>query len=163
MPSLAATFKSEIRRLAAREVKKALRPLRRMQKQIKALRLVSRTQRRNIASVDRRVDRLKARVASRRAGAAGSPRGRGASPGSVRALRSRMGMSRKQFARVVGVSAGSIFGWESGRTLPRGASLERLRKVRRMGIREARARAGPGRRSPRRTRRRKGGRRRRSA
>jgi hypothetical protein len=36
-------------------------------------------------------------------------------------VRDRMRMTREQFAKLVGVSPGSIFGWESGRTQPGGA------------------------------------------
>jgi hypothetical protein len=54
-------------------------------------------------------------------------------------------MPRIAFAKLVGVSPGSIFGWETGRTLPRGRSVARLREVRKMRLRGARNAAGPGR------------------
>ncbi len=53
-------------------------------------------------------------------------------------------MTREQFARLLGVSPGSIFGWETGRTTPRGRSAARFLEVRKLGVRKVRASAGPG-------------------
>ena len=133
MPTLAATLRSEIRRLAAKEVQKALKPLRRAQRQLRSARLALRQQRRALAALERRLARLKLRAV-----AASGARGRRISPEGIHALRGRLGMSRKAFAALLGVSPGSIFGWESGRTLPRGRSRARLAEVRRMGVRAAR-------------------------
>jgi putative transcriptional regulator len=138
MPNLAATLKSEIRRLAAREMRRGLQPLRRMQKQVKALRQSSRSHRYALAGLKRRLLRMKAAVRA----TAGGRGGRGAqmSPEAIAAMRRGLGMSRVHFAELLGVSPGSIFGWEKGRTLPRGHSVDRLRDVRKMGVRAARAR-----------------------
>ena len=156
MPTLAAALKQEVRRLAAREVKKVLRPLRKVQRQMKALRLDSRGYRRTLASVERRFVRLKARVGR---GAGGSAqRGRRIAADTVRALRSRLAMTRLQFAKVLDVSPGSIFGWESGRTAPRGKNVARILELKKMGVRKARAKASgaPKRRSAANGRRRRG-------
>jgi DNA-binding transcriptional regulator YiaG len=140
MATLASALKSEVRRVAASEVKKVLRPVRRLLKQVKTLRQAARDQRRNLASVEARMDRLKLRLALRRA------RGKGprVSADSIRSFRSRVAMTREQFARLLGVSPGSIFGWETGRTTPRGRSAARFLEVRKLGVRKVRAGAGPG-------------------
>jgi DNA-binding transcriptional regulator YiaG len=138
MPNFASTLRTEVRRVAARETRKTLRKLRRLQIQVKALRLAARGHRRNMATMERRIQRLKARVRTAPGAAAPGPRGRRMAPESIRALRAQLGMSRKDFARVVGVSPGSIFGWENGRNVPRGRSAARLRQVRQMGVRRAR-------------------------
>jgi DNA-binding transcriptional regulator YiaG len=120
MPTLAATLKLEIRRLAAREAKRLLRPLRRAQKQIKALKLVSAGHKRGFASLERRLGRLVARVRpgkSARRLPNGEPR---LAPKEIRKLRGPF--TRLEFSRRLGVSTGSIFGWETGRTIPRGRS-----------------------------------------
>ena len=120
MPTLAATLKLEIRRLAAREAKRLLRPLRRAQKQIKALKLVSVGHKRGFASLERRLGRLVARVRPGKAARrlpSGEPR---LSPKEIRKLRGPF--TRLEFSRRLGVSTGSIFGWETGRTIPRGRS-----------------------------------------
>ncbi|MGB2754702.1 MAG: helix-turn-helix domain-containing protein [Phycisphaerae bacterium] len=59
---------------------------------------------------------------------------------SVKAQRARLGLSAKDFGRLVGVSALTVYSWESGRSRPRKKQLAGLAGVRRMGKREARKR-----------------------
>jgi len=138
MPRLTTVLKLEISRLAAKEVRRIARPLGRIKKQMKALRLTHHAQRRALASIEKRVLRLRSRALGSVPGSSG--RG-GVSAESIRALRARLGMTRKQFAAVLGVSPGSIFGWETGRTVPRGKSLERLAEIRKKGVRAVRSQA----------------------
>jgi len=128
MPTLAATLKNEIRRITAREMKKALKPLRRIVRQMKAVRLLTRAQRVTISRVQRRLERVSLRGAAgrRRRRADDGPR---IAPAAIRTLRKRMKMTRVQFAKSVGVSPGSIFGWETGRSTPRGHSRQRLVEI----------------------------------
>ena len=140
--TFAAALKDAIRRASARETQKTLRRLRRLQRQVKALRQEARAHRRIVTGVERRFARLKARVL--RTGVSAGP-GRPLTPQSLRSLRERLGMPRIEFAKLLGVSPGSIFGWETGRTLPRGRSVARLREVRKMGVRAARGGATGGR------------------
>ena len=137
--TLASALKDVIRRATTRETQKTVRRLRRLQRQVKALRQEACAQRRIVAGVERRFARLKARVL--RTGVSAGP-GRPLTPQSIRSLRERLGMPRIEFAKLLGVSPGSIFGWETGRTLPRGRSVARLREVRKMGLRAARGEAG---------------------
>jgi DNA-binding transcriptional regulator YiaG len=158
MPTLAATLRTEIRRLAAVEVQKALWRLRRIQKQVNALRTASRRHKRALSGIERGVRRLTDRLASRgsRAGAHAPARGPRVPPRTIRALRRRLKLTRVQFAKLVGVSPGSIFGWETGRTVPRGGSRARLVELKKAGPRalqrRARGVAGRGRRRRRRAR-----------
>ena len=142
--TLAGALKAEVRRLAAKEVQKGLRTVRNLQRQIKKLRLAARAHRRGLRAVERSFGRLESRIPS------GGRRGRGArlSGEDIRALRARLGMTREQFARLLSVSPGSIFGWETGRTVPRGRSMARVLEVRKMGVRRARAQAAPASRKP---------------
>jgi len=148
--TLASALKDAVRRASSRETQKTLRRLRRMQRQVKALRQEARAQRRIVAGVERRFARLKTRVL--RTGVSAGP-GRPLTPQSIRSLRERLGMPRVEFAKLLGVSPGSIFGWETGRTLPRGRSVARLREVRKMGVRAARGQGKKGRRAGRRRKR----------
>lgn len=66
-------------------------------------------------------------------------RGRPLSGQSIRRLRDKLRLTREQFARALQVSAGSIFGWESGRTVPRANSLKRFEELRKMSVKDARA------------------------
>ena len=95
-----------------------------------------------VVRVERRFTRLRARAL--RTGVSAGP-GRPITPQSIRSLRERLGMPRIKFAKLVGVSPGSIFGWETGCTLPRGRSVARLREVRKMGLRNARKAMSAGR------------------
>jgi hypothetical protein len=160
MSSFAAALKAELRRQAARESRRTVRTLRRLQKQVKDLRLINRAQSTGLGALKRRFERLKSRVAKARAGMgrrlSGGLPGRPLTPESIQRLRERLGVSRAAFAKLLGVSSGSIFGWEKGRTVPRGSSRARLSQVRKMGLRAARARVGPG---PARRGRRRGGKR----
>lgn len=141
--TLASLLKDIIRRESAREMQRAMRRVRHLQRQVKALRHQSSARRRIVTKVERRFARLKARLL--RSGTADGP-GRPLTPQSIRSFRERLGMPRIEFAKLVGVSPGSIFGWETGRTLPRIRSVARLHELRKMGLRGAReaASAGPG-------------------
>jgi len=134
--TLTAALKAATRRAAARETQKAIRRIRRLQREVRALGQVSRAHRRAVAGLERRFARLKARAL--RTGVSVGP-GRPVTPQSIRALREKLGMPRNEFAKLVGVSPGSIFGWETGRALPRGRSVAKLREVRKMGLRAARS------------------------
>jgi len=59
---------------------------------------------------------------------------------SVKAQRARLGLSAKDFGRLVGVSALTIYSWESGKSRPRKKQLPGLAAVRGLGKREARQR-----------------------
>ncbi len=133
MPTLAATLRHEIRRLAKAEVARALRPLARMKKQVKSLRLGSRGSRRALASLERGLRRLSDRLSAQslRARIRRPSAGPRVAPRVIRALRDGLHMTRLEFAKLLRVSPGSIFGWETGRTIPRGGSRARLIALRR--------------------------------
>jgi DNA-binding transcriptional regulator YiaG len=59
---------------------------------------------------------------------------------SVKAQRAHLGLSAKDFGRLVGVSALTIYSWESGKSRPRAKQLAGLAPIRRLGKREARQR-----------------------
>jgi hypothetical protein len=140
--SLAAALRVEVRRFLGRDLRKALRPLRSVERRLKTLRDNAKAQRRALRAVERRFERLHRRVG----GAGGRGRRGQISAEGIRSLRARLGMSRAAFAKLVGVSPGSIFGWETGRTVPRGRSMARVIEVRKMGVRRARAASPPARR-----------------
>ena len=56
---------------------------------------------------------------------------------SVRAQRERLGLSQADYAKLVGVSAMTIYNWESGNSRPRSEQLAALVAVRKLGKREA--------------------------
>jgi Helix-turn-helix domain len=146
-PSLAAALKAEVRRHTLREVKKTKTRLRQLQKAMTMLRREVRKDRTVIGRLKARLGRVRVAAANRGRRRGDGP-GRRTSPHTIRALRERMGLSRLQFSKLLGVSPGSIFGWETGRTTPRRGSLARFRALKKGGVKAARAQAGtvPGRR-----------------
>lgn len=141
-PSLAVALKGEIRRHASREALKIRTRLRQLQKAVTLLRREVRKDHTVIGRLRARLGRVKAVSAARPGRRRGEGPGRRTSPHTIRALRERMGMSRLQFAKLLAVSPGSIFGWEMGRTTPRRESLARFRALKKGGLKAARAEAG---------------------
>ena len=60
------------------------------------------------------------------------------SPRLIRVGRARLGLSREDFAKLVGVSAGAVVAWEGGRSKPREEARKALIAVRKLGKRDAR-------------------------
>jgi Helix-turn-helix domain len=144
VPNVMGVLRAEIRRLARKETKQELGALK---KQVTMLR-------RRLAEWNRRMQGVEAR-ARQLVRTAGAPaRGAGDddeggkqirfSSAWVRAHRKKLGMSRQLYARLVGVSAQTIMGWEAGRTRPRRAALRTWRSIRGKGLRELRAMLGGG-------------------
>jgi transcriptional regulator with XRE-family HTH domain len=56
---------------------------------------------------------------------------------SLAAQRKRLGLSAAALARLLGVSALSVYKWESGNTRPRAKQIQAIAALRGMGKREA--------------------------
>ncbi len=132
MPNFAGALKGEIRRLARKEVRESVTPLRKL---VAGLRRRVAQQRRLIAELERG-----ARRSTKQGRAAEAPATEESqirfSPAWVKRHRKKLKMSRRVYAKLVGVSAQSIFGWEAGRSRPRRSALESWRRIRGMGKRE---------------------------
>jgi len=113
-------------------VTRALKRVDRLEQELEGLRESGRSERRRVAKLERKLERLRLRAAK--------PGGRGESdaaeetmsPQAIRRLRGSL--PRIRFAKLVGVSPGSIFGWETGRTTPRGRSQKRLIEIEKLGL-----------------------------
>lgn len=144
MPNFAATLKDEISRLSRREIKRQMLPVRR----------ASTAHRKHIASLKREVARLEKLVStlSRRGPAAVAPATRGAAANEATgqrfqarglvSLRKRLGLSAAELAKLVGVSAQSIYNWEHRKASPRRSQIAQIAQLRGLGKKEARARLG---------------------
>ena len=121
MASLTSAIRSQFKRYAVVASAPLSRRLDRLKKKLIAVRRENRRLRRD-------VDRLLARREGRRV-ASGRAMAPTIPPAQIRAARAREGLSRLAFSRLVGVSPGSIFLWETGRAVPRAHSLERLQRV----------------------------------
>jgi DNA-binding transcriptional regulator YiaG len=138
-PSFATALKNEVRRHSVREIAKTKLRLRKLQKEITLLRREARKDRTVVGRLKQKLGRVGARAASAGMKRKGDGPGRRTSPHTIKALRERLGMSRLAFAKVLGVSPGSIFGWESGRTTPRRESLAQFRALKKGGLKAAKA------------------------
>lgn len=135
MPNLASVLKDEVRRLARKEIKTELAPTKKASAQ----------HRRDIAALKRQVaDQAKQINALKRAGRAQHGTGDASaataarfSPGWLRSHREKLDLSAADYAALVGVSAQTVYNWESGKTRPMAQQLESWSKVRRLGKREA--------------------------
>lgn len=132
MPDLAQAFKAEIQRLARRELKLQLDPLR---KQITQ-------QRKDIASLKKAVQtatkqRPAARPVTHEVVALGHRSGRlRFTAQGFRTNRKRLGLSVEQMAELIGVSTATIYNWEQGKTSPRQSQLPAIAALRGVGKRE---------------------------
>jgi DNA-binding transcriptional regulator YiaG len=142
MPNIGAMLKQEIARLSRREIRG----------QVEATKKASAQYRRHIAALRRQVAALERQVAllSRRVanGSAAAPSAAEARTKfrfvakGLRSQRARLGLSAGEFAKLVGVSAQSIYNWEQGHASPRPAQVEAIARLRSIGKREARSRLG---------------------
>ena len=137
VPNVMGVLRAEIRRLARKETKQ----------EIAALRKHVNSMRRRVAESRRRIRELESRTkqAIKRAAGAIAPSDEGAgkqvrfSPAWVKRHRSKLGMSRRIYAKLLSVSPQTIMGWETGRTRPRRGALKTWRDLRGKGVRELKA------------------------
>jgi DNA-binding transcriptional regulator YiaG len=132
MPSFSSILKSEITRLARKEVKAAIEPLRK----------ANGAYRRDIAALKRELACLQRETKSlvRPARAARQDdNGRIArfSAKGLKSLRARLGLSASDFGRLVSASGQSIYNWEAGKASPRATQQAAIAAVRGIGKREA--------------------------
>ena len=138
MPNLAGVLKGEIRRLARKEVRATVMPLRKL---VTTMRRRIAQQRKLLSELERASKRSMNGARMAEAPASDETQIR-FSPEWVKAHRKKLKMSRRVYAKLIGVSAQSIFGWETGRTRPRRRALESWRRIRTMGLRELKAAEG---------------------
>ncbi len=136
MANIALVLKEEITRLARKELRG----------QASQLKKVSAQYRTEIAALKRRISALEKQVPralkSRDAPAKSETKTDTASskhfnPKGLRTLRARLGLSAKDFAKLLGVSDQSVNKWEAERAVPRAAQLASIAAIRKIGKKEA--------------------------
>lgn len=139
MSSIASVLKSEITRLARKEVKAQTAT---MQRQSAKHRRDIAELKRQVAELTRRLSFLERQETKRVAQKPSKKLAEGArfSARSVKAQRKRLGLSAEAFGHLVGVSTLTIYNWESGNTKPRKQQLAALVGIRSIGKREAKRR-----------------------
>ena len=134
MSNFNSVLKAEIARVARKEIKNAIDPVRK----------ANANHRREIAELKRQVLTLQkeirslgkaSRVTTPVAADSGTTTRFGAK--GLKSLRARLGLSAADFGRLVGASAQSIYNWEAGKAVPRASQQAALASVRGLGKREA--------------------------
>jgi DNA-binding transcriptional regulator YiaG len=138
MPNIASLFKSEITRIARKEIRAEIQTLRKASAQYRS----------DIAALKRRLaeqDRLISRL--RKSKPAGTADGKAQEASKLRfradgfaSLRKKLGLSAAEMGKLVGVSLQTIYHWEKGQSRPREGQLQAIAQVRRLGKRGAAAR-----------------------
>jgi DNA-binding transcriptional regulator YiaG len=141
MPNLTNILNEQIRRLARREITARTKGTRRLTAQY----------RRDIAALKRQVSSLQKTVTfldareNKRAAEEPNPQETGYLRFRVAGLqshRTKLGLSAKDYGRLVGASGVTIYSWESGKRRPRKAQVAKLAAIRDIGKREALKRLG---------------------
>ena len=139
MPNVTATLKSEIVKLARKE----------LSSQVREIKKVSAHNRHDIAALKRMVTKLQQQVKRNGRTVAEKATAYSESEATTRVRftahglcseRKRLELSADDYAKLVGVSAQSIYNWEGEVTRPRKNHLRRIAAVRGIGKIEARAR-----------------------
>lgn len=138
MPNIASVLKEEILRLARKEVKS----------ETEALKKASAHYRSEIAGLKRRIAALESQLGrlAKKASKTEAKEGQPAAPSGARfsakgfaSRRQRLGLSAADMGALLGISAQTVYNWESGKTRPRPQQLEAWVAVRAQGKRRIKA------------------------
>ena len=146
MNTFSNAFRSEVIRMARKELKPELQDLRKtltnhrseiaaLKREMKTLASLLKTTQRQVKTVGAPVKAVKAPVSK-------APPQTHFQADALREKRSVLGLTQKEMAKLLNASALSVYKWESGQVLPRAAQLERIAEVLRMGKRTALAKLG---------------------
>ena len=135
MSTFANQLKNEISRLAKKEVRA----------EVQALKKASTAYRGEIAALKRRIAGLESQVKKLGKGAGrakvvaaeevGSTEGLRFRVAGFASLRKKLGISAAEMGKLLGVSAQSVYHWETGKTKPRASQLTAIAAVRKLGKR----------------------------
>jgi DNA-binding transcriptional regulator YiaG len=136
MGKIETTLKAEITRLSRHETKglisKSTVELRRLRQRVASLEHEVRA-----LKASRAEDQTRTKIRTATETVAGEPAVR-LSPRLIRSLRSRLGISQAELAKLVGMSTVAVGSWESGKSKPKSASKARIAALRSLGRREVR-------------------------
>jgi DNA-binding transcriptional regulator YiaG len=143
MSSFADQLKSEIARIARKELRAETRALKKANAQhradIAALK-------RRLAEAERAMARLSKGAGKAASRAADTPEQASVAEGlrfrvaGFANLRKKLGLSAADMGRLLGVSAQSVYHWETGKSRPRASQLAAIAAARKLGKREVAAR-----------------------
>ncbi|MBE3096890.1 MAG: helix-turn-helix domain-containing protein [Planctomycetes bacterium] len=136
MGKMEQTLKSEITRLARKQVRATCLPFAR---DVRRLKRIAPALRKTVAVLARLGAGLQTERTAERAKRAAAPeevKAARLSPGLIKTLRSRLGITQGEVATLVGVSTRAVGSWEYGKAKPEGHNREALVALRKLGRRE---------------------------
>ncbi len=136
MPNVASVLREEISRLARKEIRQQVDPLKKTNAELRRTVTALKSE---FAALRRGV-RFLEKQEKRRLGAApkaGAAEGVRFAARWVKADRDRLGLSARDYGRLVGVAGLTIYNWEKGKSKPRDKQLAAWAKMRGIGKREA--------------------------
>ncbi len=138
MGALEATIKSEIVRLAKREVRKISVPLGR---DVRSLKSTVSQLRKTVLVLERLTVQQQRELGQRKVPLEATPeevKKSRFSPALIRSLRKHLGISQKDLAILAGVTVGAVAMWESGKFKPKDEKKGVIVALRKLGRREVR-------------------------
>jgi DNA-binding transcriptional regulator YiaG len=140
MPNIASVLKSEISRIARRELRAETASLKKAQASFRAdiasLKRATRALEQAIRNVAKHVP---AATQGGTAPNADSTKARFSAKG-LASQRKRLGLSAEALAKLLGTSGQSVYNWETGKTRPRDSHMAAIRALRTLGRKAAAAR-----------------------
>jgi len=138
MGKLESTIKSEIQRLAKREIRFTFIPLRR---EVRTMRLRLSDLSKGVTSLNRMTKelRLEEKTTPKLEATPEEVKASRLTPNRIRGLRKKLGISMRELGILTGTSLGAILSWEKGKFKPRGekkAALVALRKLRKREVKK---------------------------
>jgi DNA-binding transcriptional regulator YiaG len=149
MPNIAKVLKDEVSRLTRRETKKALASV---SKPAHGLRRMTADLKRRVAGLEKELRSLRRTIdgltKAQPPAAPEAPDKARITAKGMRSLQRRLRLTGQEFARLLGITAQVVYGWEkaSGPLRVRGTTRAAILAIRNIGAREARRRLDTGRR-----------------
>ena len=126
-------FSEEIRRLARKEIKAAMQPV---LNNVSALKKLVAEQKRQIAALEKRCGVSCEAAAAPAEKVAEPEKSVRINAAGILRLRTKLGLTQEEFAKVLGVAMHTVSVWEQGRRAPRHAHKVRICALRGIGKRE---------------------------
>ena len=139
MPNIAALLKTEVSRVARKEVRSETRMLKQAVKAYRAEISVLKRRTRALEQSLLRLSKAPARAEPASNGMTASSKSRFSAKG-LASQRRRLGLSAQDLGRLVGASSQSIYNWEQGKARPLERHRSALAGIKAIGRREAAAR-----------------------
>lgn len=139
MPNIATLLKSEIARVARKQVRAETAGLKQAIAPYRAQIADLKRRTRELEQQVKRLGRVAAKVVSSSPAESGERNLRFSAKG-LATQRKRLGLSAQAFGALIGASGQSVYKWEEGTTRPRARNLPSIAALRTMGKKEAAAR-----------------------